>query len=62
MSADPGCTFASGTVTCAARTLAPGASKTFKVVTKVASSVSHRIKNTAKATSKTHDPDEGNNE
>jgi uncharacterized repeat protein (TIGR01451 family) len=62
VSADPGCTFAGGTVTCAAGTLAPGASKTFKVVTKVAGSVTHRIKNTAKAESSTTDPNPKNNE
>jgi uncharacterized repeat protein (TIGR01451 family) len=62
VSADPGCTFAGGTVTCKAGTLASGASKTFKVVTKVASSVTHRIKNTAKVESPTPDPNPKNNE
>jgi uncharacterized repeat protein (TIGR01451 family) len=62
VSADPGCTFAGGTVTCAAGTLAAGASKSFKVVTKVAGSVTHRIKNTAKAESPTPDPNPKNNE
>ncbi len=56
-----GCTFASGTVTCSAGTLAPGATKTFKIVTKIGGSVTQRIVNTADATSKTEDPNPGNN-
>jgi uncharacterized repeat protein (TIGR01451 family) len=62
VSADPGCTFAGGTVTCSEALLAAGASKSFKVVTKVASSVDHRIKNTATVHSPTPDPEPKNNE
>jgi uncharacterized repeat protein (TIGR01451 family) len=62
VSADSGCTFANGSVTCAAGSLDPGATKSFKVVTKVAGSVDHRIKNTATVHSTTPDPDPKNNE
>ena len=55
VSAAAGCTFASGTVTCPVGNMAPGATKSFTVVTKVAGSVTHRIENTAKVQSSTLD-------
>jgi uncharacterized repeat protein (TIGR01451 family) len=62
VSADTGCNLAGGTVTCAAGTLDPGASKSFKVVTKVVGSLDHAIENTATVHSPTPDPEPGNNE
>jgi uncharacterized repeat protein (TIGR01451 family) len=62
VSASDGCTFASGTVTCAAAELASGRSITFRVVTRVAASVTaNSIANTATVESSTRDPDPSNN-
>jgi uncharacterized repeat protein (TIGR01451 family) len=61
VSASDGCSFAAGTVTCAAGTLAPGRSVTYRVVTRVASSVTGPLRNTATVRSSSGDPDPGNN-
>lgn len=62
VSASDGCTFASGTVTCTAASLAPNRSITFRVVTRVAASVTDEsVTNTATVDSSTRDPDPGNN-
>ena len=61
VSSSDGCSFASGKVTCAAGTLASGASKTFTVVAEVPGSRTERIENTATTTSETPDPTPGNN-
>jgi uncharacterized repeat protein (TIGR01451 family) len=63
VSADSSCRFADGTVTCAAGELASGRSVTFRVVTRVAASVTaNSITNTATVESPTRDPDRSNNE
>jgi uncharacterized repeat protein (TIGR01451 family) len=61
VSASDGCSFASGKVTCTVDSLAAGAAQTFEVVTRVASSVTSAIQNTATVTSDTRDPDTSNN-
>jgi len=62
VSASEGCTFASGTVTCTAASLASGRSLTFRVVTRVAASVTaDSIANTATVESSTRAPDPTNN-
>jgi uncharacterized repeat protein (TIGR01451 family) len=62
VSASDGCTFASGTVTCTAAELASGRSLTFRVVTRVAASVTaNSVANTATVDSSTRDPDTTNN-
>lgn len=62
VSASDGCTFASGTVTCTAASLAPGRSLTYTVVARVPSSFTGQVSNTATVTSSTRDPDPTNNE
>ncbi|HMJ04547.1 MAG TPA: hypothetical protein VK506_16515, partial [Conexibacter sp.] len=47
VSASQGCSFAAGTVTCTASSLAPGRSITYTVVTRVASSFTGTVENTA---------------
>jgi uncharacterized repeat protein (TIGR01451 family) len=61
VSASSGCTFRGGTVTCATDSLASGATLTFEVVTRVASSVGDSVTNTATVRSSTRDPDPSNN-
>ncbi|WP_183342386.1 DUF11 domain-containing protein [Conexibacter arvalis] len=62
VSADSACRFAEGTVTCAVGEVASGSSVTYRVVTKVATSVTaDSITNTATVDSTTRDPDPGNN-
>lgn len=65
VSADKGCTFASGTVTCLAGDLAAGASRTFTVTATVASSATSctasGLANQATGSSDTPDPNQGNN-
>nr|WP_246344499.1 DUF11 domain-containing protein [Conexibacter arvalis] len=62
VSASRGCTFASGTVTCAAGDLVSGGSVTYRVVTRVAASLTaNSITNTATVESPTRDPDRSNN-
>jgi len=62
VSASRGCTFADGTVTCTAAELASGSSLTFRVVTRVAASMTaNSVTNTATVESPTRDPDRGNN-
>jgi uncharacterized repeat protein (TIGR01451 family) len=61
VSASPGCTFASGKVTCQVGTMASGATASFTVVTKVPSSQTQRIANTATVTTSTPDPNPGDN-
>ena len=62
VSASTGCTFASGTVTCQAGTMASGATQTFTVVAKIASTdAASDLANTATVTSSTPDPNPGNN-
>jgi uncharacterized repeat protein (TIGR01451 family) len=61
VSATSGCTYASGTVRCTAGDMASGATKTFTVVAKIASSDTARITNTATIASPTPDPNPGNN-
>ena len=60
-SASRGCTFRDGTVTCTADSLASGATLTFKVVTRVTSSVGDSVTNAATVRSSTRDPDPSNN-
>lgn len=60
VSASPGCSEAGGTVTCTRNELAPGASHTFEVTGRVASSVDGGVRNTATATSDVADPDPSN--
>ena len=62
VSATEGCRFADGTVTCTAATLDSGRSLTFRIVTRVTSSATDRIVNTARVGSDTRDPNPGNNE
>jgi uncharacterized repeat protein (TIGR01451 family) len=61
VSASPGCSSASGAVTCRLSSLAAGASAKFTVVAHVASSVDHRITNTAQVSSITRDTNPDNN-
>jgi uncharacterized repeat protein (TIGR01451 family) len=62
VSASRGCTFASGTVTCNEASLAVGRSVTYRVLTRVAASVTaNSIANTATVEGSTRDPDPGNN-
>jgi uncharacterized repeat protein (TIGR01451 family) len=65
ISADNGCTFASGTVTCLAGDLAAGASKTFTITAAVASSATScdasAVANHATGSSDTPDPNQSNN-
>jgi uncharacterized repeat protein (TIGR01451 family) len=61
VSASPGCSFASGKVTCRVGTMASGATTSFTVVAKVPGSQTHRIANTATVGTTTPDSDEGNN-
>lgn len=62
VSASSGCSGAGGVVTCALPSLAAGTSQTIQVVTKVASSVTRALVNTATVTSPTtKDPDPSNN-
>ncbi|MBB4664830.1 putative repeat protein (TIGR01451 family) [Conexibacter arvalis] len=61
VSSDRACRLARGTVTCTVDTLAAGATTSFRIVVRVASSVDRRIDNTATVTSDTRDPDPGNN-
>jgi uncharacterized repeat protein (TIGR01451 family) len=65
VSADKGCTFASGTVTCLAGDLAAGASKTFTITASVASSATScdasAVANQATGSSDTPDPNQSNN-
>jgi uncharacterized repeat protein (TIGR01451 family) len=65
VSTSQGCTFASGTVSCAAGNLAAGASKAFTVTAKVASSATScaasGLSNTATVSSSTQDPNTANN-
>jgi uncharacterized repeat protein (TIGR01451 family) len=61
VSASPGCSAAGADVTCAVASLAAGASQTFTVTARVASSVTGRVTNTATVTSDTPDPNQANN-
>jgi len=61
VSASEGCAFADGTVTCTAASLDPGGKLTFRVVTRVASSFTGRVTNTATVESTTRDPDPSDN-
>jgi uncharacterized repeat protein (TIGR01451 family) len=63
VSASSGCAEANKTVTCTAGEIAPGASRTFTVTVKVASSVDscNELRNTASVTSSVADPDTSNN-
>jgi uncharacterized repeat protein (TIGR01451 family) len=56
-----GCTHTSGTITCSVAELASGASVSYEITTKVASSVKSRVVNVARVTSDTKDPDPDNN-
>ena len=58
---DRACAAAGRTVTCEAGTLAAGASATYRIVTRVASSVDAAIVNVAEVTSRTRDPDPSDN-
>jgi uncharacterized repeat protein (TIGR01451 family) len=60
VSASAGCSFAAGTVTCAAGTLAPGQTKVF-TVTALAGSAGGSITNTAGVAAAQSDPVPGNN-
>jgi uncharacterized repeat protein (TIGR01451 family) len=60
-SASPGCNEASGTVTCAAGDLAAGASQTFTITARVASSLNECLRNTATTAGSTFDPNTSNN-
>jgi uncharacterized repeat protein (TIGR01451 family) len=60
-SASPGCSAAGADVTCAVGSLAAGASQTFTVTARVASSVTGAVTNTATVSSDTADPNPGNN-
>jgi uncharacterized repeat protein (TIGR01451 family) len=63
VSAGAGCGFAAGTVTCTTAEIAPGASHTFTMTARVASSVTscEQIRNSATVTSDAADPDPSNN-
>jgi uncharacterized repeat protein (TIGR01451 family) len=63
VSAGSGCTEANKTVTCTAAEIAPGASRTFTVTARIASSVDScdQLRNTASVTSSVPDPNTSNN-
>jgi uncharacterized repeat protein (TIGR01451 family) len=61
VSSSSGCVQAGGTVTCTAASIAPGASATFTITTRLASSLAHCPANTATVTSATADPNSANN-
>jgi uncharacterized repeat protein (TIGR01451 family) len=63
VSASSGCSQANKTVTCVAASIAPGASQTFTVTAKIASSVDtcDELRNKATVTSDIFDPDMSNN-
>jgi uncharacterized repeat protein (TIGR01451 family) len=63
VSAGAGCAEANKTVTCTAASIAPGASQTFTVTAKIASSVDScdQLRNKATVTSDVFDPDTSNN-
>jgi uncharacterized repeat protein (TIGR01451 family) len=60
-SSTSGCTQAGGKVTCAATSIAPGATTRFAITTHLASSLAHCPSNTATVISTTSDPDTTNN-
>jgi uncharacterized repeat protein (TIGR01451 family) len=60
-SASPGCSEASGTVTCAVADLASGASQTFTITGRVASSLDECLQNSATVSGPTFDPNTSNN-
>jgi uncharacterized repeat protein (TIGR01451 family) len=60
-SATQGCAEAGGTLTCTAASLAPGASQTYTVTGRVASSLNRCLENTGTVISDTPDPNTGNN-
>jgi uncharacterized repeat protein (TIGR01451 family) len=62
VSASPGCGEAGGTVTCTVASLDSGASQTFQVTGRVASSLDDCLENTARVTADTPDPYAPNNE
>jgi uncharacterized repeat protein (TIGR01451 family) len=64
VSASSGCSEANKTVTCTAASIDPGASQTFTVAAKIASSVGHcdDLRNKATVSSDIFDPDTSNNE
>jgi uncharacterized repeat protein (TIGR01451 family) len=61
VSASPECSLVGATVACALPSMASGETRTFTVQTKVASSLSSRLTNTATVASDTPDPDPANN-
>jgi uncharacterized repeat protein (TIGR01451 family) len=61
VSASQGCSEAGGTLTCTIGAMAPGASQTFTVTGRVASSLNRCLENTATVTSATPDPNTANN-
>lgn len=61
VSADRACRTVGRTVTCEAGALTAGATVTYRIVVRVASSVDAAIVNTAEVTSSTRDPDPSNN-
>jgi len=61
VSASTGCAAASGTVTCNAGDLAPGATRTFTITAAIAADATGTLVNTATGTSDTPDPDPRNN-
>jgi uncharacterized repeat protein (TIGR01451 family) len=61
VSASAGCSAAAADVSCAAGSLAAGASQTFTVTASVAGSIAGGVANTATVTSDTPDPNQGNN-
>lgn len=61
VSAGSGCSNAGSDVTCTIASLASGASQTFTVTARVASSVDHALDNTATVRSDLPDPDSSNN-
>jgi uncharacterized repeat protein (TIGR01451 family) len=62
VSASPECGEAAGTVTCTVASLDSGASQTFRVTGRIASSLDHCLQNTARVTADTPDPYAPNNE
>jgi uncharacterized repeat protein (TIGR01451 family) len=60
-SSSSGCTPAGSKVMCSATSIAPGATKTFTITTRLASSLAHCPSNTATVASSTVDPDPTNN-
>jgi uncharacterized repeat protein (TIGR01451 family) len=62
VSASPECAELNATVTCTIGALAPGASKTFRVTGRIASSLDHCLSNTARVASDTPDPNTADNE